>query len=146
MKTVEEIMKPYPVSCELNDTVNVAVKKMSQSDADFLPVVDKDQRVVGMVKQADITRIMSSTASDANKLTVNQIMNPGSFAINAHEDEATAYSTMKSERINRLPVVDDENHLKGSITFMSIARRIVNFKKTLKNMNKGRQNSRPNSI
>ncbi len=146
MKTVEEIMKPGAVSCELNDSVTVAVNKMSQSSAEFLPVVDEDQRVVGIVTHGDITRFLKNDAGSANELRVNQIMNRGSFAINAHEDEATAYSTMKSEGLNRLPVVDDENHLKGSITFMSIARRIVDFKNSLKRMNKGREKFRPDSI
>ena len=55
---VQEIMTSDPVTCNENDNVKDAMKAMSSHQVRRIPIVTDDDRIVGIVSQADIaTRV-----------------------------------------------------------------------------------------
>jgi CBS domain-containing protein len=55
---VSEVMSPDPVTCRESESINEALEKMSSYQIRRIPVVDDNNRIVGIIAQADIaTRI-----------------------------------------------------------------------------------------
>ena len=55
---VSEAMTPGPVTCRETESLNDALEKMSSYQVRRIPVVDENNRIVGIIAQADVaTRI-----------------------------------------------------------------------------------------
>jgi CBS domain-containing protein len=55
---VEEVMSYNPVTCQLEDDVQKALDAMAQEQIRRIPVVDRNNHIVGIIAQADVaTRI-----------------------------------------------------------------------------------------
>ena len=53
---VKDVMTSIPVTCRPDDDVKKAMRLMKDNQVRRIPVVDKDDRVVGIIAQADVAR------------------------------------------------------------------------------------------
>jgi CBS domain-containing protein len=98
-----------------------------------LPVVDDDEKVLGVVSETDLMvrqaarqdgtrrRLALSPAGRRNAArvrarTAGQLMSAPAITVRAGDSIAVAARTMAERRVNRLPVVDDEDRLVGIVT------------------------------
>ena len=130
MKVIEEIMQTFPQSCGTHDTLDTAMTKMASAEKQFLPVVDQDEKLLGMVTYQDCVNGTQEVPKEDARVV--KVMNPITFYVHTYDDEATAFTTMRHNHIGHLPVVDNDNQFRGMISFMSLARRIVKLKNDLK--------------
>ena len=131
MKVIKELMQNAPSSCTRHDRLRSAAEKMSQSKVTFLPVVDENESVIGTVNYIDLQRMIDSDQFFNDKLCVADVMKTDSGIITAYDDEAAALKVMRNNQSAHLPVVDETNHLKGVVSFITLARRIVQLKQEL---------------
>ncbi|HEU5236732.1 MAG TPA: CBS domain-containing protein [Pyrinomonadaceae bacterium] len=52
--TVEEVMTRNPVTCHADDDLQKAIDTMEKQQVRRIPVVDDDNRIIGIIAQADI--------------------------------------------------------------------------------------------
>lgn len=52
--TVEEVMTRNPVTCHADDDLQKAIDAMEKHQVRRIPVVDDDNRIIGIIAQADI--------------------------------------------------------------------------------------------
>jgi CBS domain-containing protein len=52
--TVEEVMSRNPVTCHADDDLQKAIDTMEKHQVRRIPVVDDDNRIIGIIAQADI--------------------------------------------------------------------------------------------
>jgi predicted transcriptional regulator len=126
MKTIKEIMTSPAQAVEKNETIRSAANLMYKSNIGFLPVVDKDNKVVGTITDRDITMAIGRTNTPVHELKIHEIMNKKVHTVDSKDDAAMALKIMRTKQVGRLPVVDTENRLKGVISLMGIAHRIKN--------------------
>jgi CBS domain-containing protein len=99
-----------------------------------LPVVDDDEKVVGVISETDLLlrqvaeekdgfrwRLWRSRAAraDARKavaLTADRLMSTPAVTVRADESIVRSARIMAEHRIERLPVLDEENRLVGIVT------------------------------
>jgi CBS domain-containing protein len=98
-----------------------------------VPVVDDDEKVVGVVSETDLTirqaqadaesprllRRLSSVrrrSAKAAALTAGQLMSTPPVTVRADDSIARSARTMAQHRIERLPVLDEEDRLVGIVT------------------------------
>lgn len=62
---IREVMTPKPMACHPDDTLEICEKLMSKHQIRRIPVVEKNNRCVGIVAQADIVR--HAKAEDLHK-------------------------------------------------------------------------------
>src|SRR5579859_4037772 len=65
---VQEVMTNHPVTCHETDDLNKAMDAMAQHQVRRIPIVDNNNRLVGIVSQADV-----ATQSNAPKKTAEVI-------------------------------------------------------------------------
>ncbi|MGZ9165662.1 MAG: CBS domain-containing protein [Anaerolineales bacterium] len=62
---VEEVMSKELVTCRADDDVDVAMQAMAQFQLRRIPIVDNDDRLVGIISQADVATRVGETEKTA---------------------------------------------------------------------------------
>lgn len=82
---VKDAMSPSPISCQMNTTVSWLAETMVSVKIDAIPVVDKHDRILGIVTSSDLLALLIDPGEedkilpfDFNLLPVNQA---GIFAV-----------------------------------------------------------------
>lgn len=87
-----------------------------------VPIVDDEERVVGVVTSGDLTRLMEREPEDFLAFPVKELMTRSPKVANAEQLGAAAVHTMETFGIMALPVVDDARRLKGIVHLHDLMR------------------------
>jgi len=132
MKTIKDVMQNFSSSCNSNDSLQKVASLMTASTERFLPVVNSHKQVIGIISDSDLQQALKKDEAAKNNLFAADLMKAESTMISAYDDEAAAFKIMRNNKSSYLPVVDHENHLKGVVSFFTLARRIIQLKNDLK--------------
>lgn len=94
-------------------TMREAIVEMAHKRG-TVPVVDEERRVVGVVTNGDLMRLMEETER-VFSVAVNDVMSRAPKTIAADALAATAVNQMENHGIVALPVVDDGGRLTGIV-------------------------------
>lgn len=117
VKRAENGMISNPVSILRNKTVGQALKMMAEYKIGGIPVVDGENRLVGIVTNRDLrfrrnlNELIDDVMTKENIITTRQSTNL----------EAAA-DILQQHKIEKLPVVDADNKLIGLITYKDITK------------------------
>ncbi|TJZ58968.1 CBS domain-containing protein [Streptomyces piniterrae] len=90
-------------------------------DISGLPVVDTDDKVIGVVSTTDLRLTRQRTGSDEPP-TAGELMSAPAVTVRADDSLVRAARFMAEHRIERLPVVDEEARLVGIVTRRDLLR------------------------
>ncbi len=139
---VEDVMKKDVLAIKKFETIVSAANILSEKNISGLPVVDNDNKVVGIVTQADILSIVGVSKDPSvkdllkhllgEKLPeqrmgdiVGDIMTSPVATIRPDASIAEAVQAMAEKKIRRLCVVDSKSKLIGLITRADILRAVL---------------------
>ena len=117
VKRAENGMIYDPVTIRRGSTVADALAMMAEYHIGGIPVVDDDNRLVGIVTNRDLRferhldKKVDDIMSKDNLVTTDQ-----------KTDLAAAAQILQENKIEKLPVVDKDNHLVGLITYKDITK------------------------
>ena len=120
---VSELMTTDVRTCWITEPLDRAAKLMWESDCGSLPVLDQNGRVVGMITDRDVCMAAYTQAQLLGRIPVSRALNPELHSCKPEEDLDKVENRMRSHQIRRLPVVDDEGHLRGILSLADIAQR-----------------------
>jgi CBS domain-containing protein len=137
---VKDFMTVQPITVSLSASVEAAVKMMEEHQITGLPVVDGENRVVGILSEGDLL-IRESPMKPPLYMTllgsiiyfesptqfhqhikkslgmlVQDVMTAKPITISPEASLSEAAQVMLEKRVNRLPVVDAEQKLVGILT------------------------------
>ena len=117
VKRAENGMIYDPVTIRKGCTVGEALNMMAEYHIGGIPVVDEDKCLVGIVTNRDLRfehrmdKKIDEVMTSKNLVTTHQ-----------QTDLAAAAQILKENKIEKLPVVDKNNHLVGLITYKDITK------------------------
>ena len=117
VKRAENGMIYDPVTIRRGSTVKDALDMMAEYHIGGIPVVDDDNHLVGIVTNRDLRferhldKKVDEIMSKENLVTTHQ-----------QTDLTAAAQILQENKIEKLPVVDKENHLVGLITYKDITK------------------------
>ena len=117
VKRAENGMIYDPVTIRRGSTVGQALDIMAEYHIGGIPVVDDENHLVGIVTNRDLRferrldRSVDEVMSKENLVTTHQ-----------QTDLAAAAQILQENKIEKLPVVDKDNHLVGLITYKDITK------------------------
>ncbi|HET8954305.1 MAG TPA: CBS domain-containing protein [Solirubrobacterales bacterium] len=142
MKTAGEIMARDVPSVHPSDDARTAIDLLSKSDLGAIPVVDNDNKLVGIVSESDL--ILSEEESDlhlphylnimggivfvgsmkgfeerlekAFATEVSELMTPDPIVAHDYEAADRVAKKIADKHHNHLPVVDADGYLVGMVT------------------------------
>ena len=117
VKRAENGMIYDPVTIRRGKTVQDALRMMAEYHIGGIPVVDGENHLVGIVTNRDLRferhmdRLVVDVMTKENLVTTHQ-----------QTDLANAAQILQENKIEKLPVVDGDNHLIGLITYKDITK------------------------
>lgn len=138
---VQDVMVTDVVSVAVDASVRSAVEAMIGREFRALPVVDPDQRVVGVISSGDlVTRaglgarleLLSAMTPEVRRGFLDQlsarrvgdVMTPDPAVVRTTDSVATATSLMADRKLKRLPVVDRDGRLAGVLARADVLRAV----------------------
>ena len=118
---VKDIMRKPARFCDLDTPVDTAVELMHKNACGCLPVIGEGGNVLGIITDRDICIALGTRDKKASQLLVKEVVPLRLFTCTADDDIHTALTTFQSERVRRLPVIDQEGVLQGVLCLDDLA-------------------------
>lgn len=131
---VKDVMSAETIKyCTPETKLKTATSLMKEENRGALPVVDKNNKVVGIVTDRDICLSLASKNGKPHaEMNVREILPKFKLRTVKPEDEvSTALLQMRKNKIGRLPVTDAQGHLKGMISVNTLLSRALARKQEL---------------
>ncbi len=126
VKRSESGMILDPLTLSGSATLSEAVQLMRDNKIGGIPVVDTQKRLIGIITNRDLR-----FEKDLSK-KVEQVMTTQNLITAPHgTDLKGAQDILEKHKIEKLPIVDDQNVLQGLITFKDI-QKVKNYPKAVK--------------
>ena len=108
--------KPKPVTFLASDKVSDAVNIMSEKNYGSVIIVDKQEKVIGVVTERDIVKKLINNNMSPKTTKLEDIMTPNPRVANENDDVLDWLRIMSNDRFRRLPVVDSNGKIKVIFT------------------------------
>jgi CBS-domain-containing membrane protein len=128
--TVKNVMTTHVVAVRLNATYKEMAAKLRELRVSAFPVLDDDNKVIGVVSEADLLTkealeysvpgpmggiLHGRERAKAAAVIAADLMTTPAVTIGPREPASHAARLMYSRKLKRLPVVDDDGHLIGIV-------------------------------
>jgi len=129
--TARMVMRRAPLTASADDLLLDAASRMDDRGIRHLPVVDGDQRVIGMLSDRDVRLAVGnarwgSPAALASKvlrsLRVSEVMTRDPFVLRQDAPFLQLASVFTDERVGAVPVIDADDRLIGIVSYVDVLR------------------------
>ena len=114
--SVRNLMNAQPKSVHTDASVAEVARIMEQNRCGAVPIVNHENRPVGIVTDRDICLGLGRRGRPAAEVGVTELMSKHVYACGPDDSVSDALATMQAKRIRRLPVVDARGHLIGMLS------------------------------
>ena len=122
---VSEYMSKTPVTVRNNENYDLAFDIMENRNMHHLPVVDKDNQVVGIITKRDLQ--LAARFFKEAPAEISEVMHTPVLTIAANASLSSAAKKMIENRIGCLPVISDDKHVKGMLTETDLFRALTDL-------------------
>ncbi len=112
---VGELMTSGVVTCSPSTNAATAAELMLRADSGILPVV-ADGTLVGVVTDRDLFIALGTRNLRASDLRIGDVAQERVWACSANDEVRSALEIMNTNRVRRLPVVDDAGRVVGMLS------------------------------
>jgi CBS domain-containing protein len=120
---VQEVMTSEVKSCRLETNLAEAATMMLDYDCGVLPVVNSENKVIGVITDRDVAIAVATKARLASEIPVSEVISKRVYFATLDEDVHAALKTMRHEKIRRLPIVNRDGMLQGILSLNDIVLR-----------------------
>jgi len=117
---VKEVMTGAPYACRRDTNLGEATRLMWMGNCGFLPVLDKDGRVCGVITDRDICIALGTRNKLAGDVSVGEVATGKVYSCSPDEEIHVALLTMSHGRVRRLPVIDADGRPVGVLSMDDI--------------------------
>jgi len=118
---VAHCMTRDPKTCRASDTLERAAQIMWENDCGGVPVVDDDQRVIGIITDRDLAMAAHLQGVALRDTRVSSAMARDIKCCSPRDTPAMVQAMMQQYRIRRVPVVDEQKRLLGIVSLGDLA-------------------------
>ncbi len=119
---VDEIMTRNPNSCLATDSLARVGGIMWESDCGVVPVVSKDQLLIGIITDRDIAIAVTSQTRPAYEIQVSDTISRRPVACLKSDSIKQVLKKMRKHKVRRLPVTNGKGKLIGIVSLADIVR------------------------
>jgi CBS domain-containing protein len=119
--TARDLMQSCEATLRPEDSIERAARLMSETENVAVPVVDAGGRLIGIVTPGDITMRLIALGASIPHTQVSDCMTAEVFACSADNSLKSCVSAMCWHQVKRIPIVDDEHKVLGTISQRDLA-------------------------
>ena len=120
--TARDLMRICVATLRPEDSIEHAARVMSETDSGAIAVVDSSGLLLGIITDRDITVKLIARGSSIAHAQVSDCMTSAVFACSADSSLESCVSAMFWHQVRRMPIVDDEYKVIGTISQRDLAR------------------------
>ncbi len=117
---VEKIMTLDIGCCRPNDYLVQAVEIMRQKDCGVVPVIDEDNKIVGMITDRDICFAALTNNKKISQIAVSELSGAKIITCAAHDKVEDVLKKMRKHQLKRLPVIGKNGELIGVLSVSDV--------------------------
>jgi CBS domain-containing protein len=117
---VQDVMTSEVKSCRPETNLAETAAIMLENDCGAVPVVNNENKVVGIITDRDIAIAVATKSRLASEIPVSEVISRKVHSATLDEDLHTALKLMRHEKIRRLPVVNRDGMLLGILSLNDI--------------------------
>jgi CBS domain-containing protein len=117
---VKDVMTAGAKACMPETSLADAAALMWENDCGAIPVVNVEDKVVGMITDRDICFGLTTKNRPPVEVAVGEVITGEVFACGPEDDIHEALKTMRRERVRRLPVVGKDGTLTGIVSMNDV--------------------------
>jgi CBS domain-containing protein len=118
---IEEIMSSHPECCRSDEFLDDAVRKMWDRDCGFVPVVDEEGSVIGILTDRDVALAACEQDKRLSEIPVGSAMSLNVCWCSPEDDVDDVEELMRRAQVRRLPVADASRRIVGIISLNDLA-------------------------
>jgi len=128
---VSEIMIKDPLYSFPNEKISATELLMIRKNIDGLPIVKdrKDKQLIGIITQRDIRLARFAMSLNSPNTTVKDLMTPEPFVVKENDTLIYVLEIMFNKKVQRLPVVDENNYIIGLVMQKEILKTLLKYMK-----------------
>lgn len=119
---IGSVMSPRVVTCRAGESLERAAQLMWENDIGFLPVVDREDRVIGVITDRDALMAVYTRGSALSGVIVESAMAHEPVTCSIHDEAGKIEHLMAARQVRRLPVIDRSGKAIGIVTLADLAR------------------------
>ena len=119
---VEQIMTTDLRTCSLADALDRAAQIMWEKDCGVVPVVDSEQRVVGVITDRDICMAAYIQGKPLSAISIASIGAKSVVAVRPGDSAQDAEALMQKHQVRRVAVMDVDGRLVGMLSLNDLVR------------------------
>ncbi|MEL6179227.1 MAG: CBS domain-containing protein [Myxococcota bacterium] len=128
MNVIRDIMTTEVVTANLRDGLRQTFYRMLERDIRHMPVLDDEERLVGIVSDRDLRRPDWVDAEENvahyylldNNTKVESAMSAGPDTVGPEDNIAQAVALFRKNRYGALPVIDGERRVLGMVSIYDL--------------------------
>lgn len=117
-----ELMWRQVISVQPEDSVARAARLMAECDCGALPVVDREDHLIGMITDRDIAVRVAARGWDCRRAQVGDAMTHDAFACRTDDRLLECMREMSRHQVRRIPIVDRFDRVVGILSQGDLAR------------------------
>ena len=122
MTDVTSIMTANPASCRADTPLPQVAQLMVDNDCGQIPVVDGDNKPVGVVTDRDIAVRVVAAGKDSSQATAVDAMSKPCTTVASGSSVQDAARAMEGAKVRRVPVVDADGKLAGIVAIADLVK------------------------
>jgi CBS domain-containing protein len=117
---VKDIMTVNAKACVPTNSLADAARLMWDNDCGILPVVVEGGKLVGLITDRDICMAAATKGRNLSNIAVEDVISGNVFACKPEDEIKGALSTMRENKVRRLPVVAVDGKLQGVLSMNDV--------------------------
>jgi CBS domain-containing protein len=113
---VKDVMMRTAARCRPDTNLGSAVESMWTRNCGILPVVDEQEKLVGVITDRDICIALGTRNRLPGDIAVKDVASAHVYWCKSDDDLRTALRIMAASRVRRLPVVNSSGVLEGILS------------------------------
>ena len=123
-KLVSKISKRKCFTLKLVDTVKTASSKLHENHVGCMPILDDQQRVVGIISERDLSQLIHSERFNTN-LTIDKIMSKNLVTCDLNTSVTELMELMTDKKIRHILIME-EKKLLGVVSIGDVVNHLIN--------------------
>jgi CBS domain-containing protein len=119
------VRKAHVDTARPDETIQTIADRMRQRNVGTVVVVDREDRVVGIVTDRDLVVRVLADRRDPAEVVVEDVMTRDPTTVTDHGARDISLLLMKDGGFRRLPVVDDRRRLIGVVSLDDVVRTLA---------------------
>ena len=121
-KSISELMTRQPICCHPEDNIREIAKKMAECDCGAIPIVDQNDKPVGIITDRDIVTRAIAQGKNPLEMECGDCMTSQIQTVRDNADLKECLQKMEANQIRRMIVLDENERVCGIVAQADLAR------------------------